>query len=377
MDILITHYILTFGSSSVTLVLAFLLLGIRIPKNEALKKLRVARNYLSLSYFILAGFGFVCYFMHIEAEKDAVLMASTLFAASYQAFLFTATLLTFIRPVYVKKRFIVKHLLLITAVGISLLLTSLFAEDTVYPYVLYSSIALYLFQLFYYVRMFRREYGQSLKQLEAYYDEDENYRLRWVKFCFYSALGVGVLALLSLFCGNFLYCIFIVVYTAFYSCMVFRFYNYMTDAGFLIPALSVEPNPVQDGVSEKAELAEEDLKHLSEKERQLKDALEKWVENKEYCRGDVAVDDIVRTLGTNRNFFRYYFRNHMPVDFRTWRNELRVAEAKRIIKEHPEISLDEVCKMTGFNYHSNFHRQFQKITGETPFDYKNNLNNLS
>jgi hypothetical protein len=59
-NIAITHYLLTFGSSCVTLVLGFLLLGIRIPKQKAagLKKLRKARVYLSIAYFILAASGF-------------------------------------------------------------------------------------------------------------------------------------------------------------------------------------------------------------------------------------------------------------------------------------------------------------------------------
>lgn len=361
-DIAITHYLLTFGSSFVTLALGFLLLGIRIPKREELKKLRTARIYLSGAYFILAASNFFSYFIHVEAEKDAVLMASTLFIASYQAFLFTTTCITFIRPAYVNKPYIVKHLLLITTAGIPLVLVSLFAEDTVFPYLFYACIALYVLQMFWYVHLFRREYGQSLKQLEAYYDEDENYRLRWVRICFYSAFGIGILALVSLFAGNILYCIFIVAYTVYYSYMVYRFYNYMTDAGFLIPALSAKSASAGDVVAEEdAELTEDEIKRLSEKEYQLKAALERWVENKEYCRGDVSVEDIALSLGTNRNFFRYYFQDYMPADFRTWRIALRVAEAKRVIEEYPEISLNEVCRMVGFNYLSNFHRQFQKI----------------
>lgn len=377
-DITITHYLLTFGSSCVTFVLAFLLLGIRITKQNELKNLRTARTYLSGAYFILACSGFFSYFMHVEAENDAALMASTLFIASYQAFLFTITCITFIRPAYVTYLFIVKHLLLITTIGIPLVLTALFAEKSVFPYLFYTCIALYALQMLYYATLFRRGYGESMKQLEAYYDEDENYRLRWVKICFYSALCIGVWALVSLFSGHLLYCIFIVAYTAYYSYMVYRFYNYMTDAGFLIPAMSAKPVPAGEVVAEgDVMLTDDEKRHLSEKECQLKAALERWVEEKEYCRGDVSVDEIVVALGTNRNFLRYYFRDRMATDFRAWRNELRVAESKRIMAERPDISLGEVCRIVGFNYLSNLHRQFEKITNETPADFKNNLRRRS
>ncbi len=426
MENLITHYILTFGSSSVILISGFLLLGIRIPDIEKFKKLYTAKKYLSLSYFILAVFGFISYFMQVEAEKDPVLMASTLYIASYQALLFTTASLVFIQAPSLKKLLIVPQLCIITAVGIPLVLCSLFSPDAFFLCFFYISLALYLFQMFYYSRLFRREYSKCLKQLEAYYDEEENDRLRWVKLCFYTALGIGVLAVFSIFCNTVLYDIFVVIYTVYYVYMVCRFYNYITDMGFLIPALSAvrvetavfevnEPgsNRVEeerehlkeeernnlteeekDNLAEKKEhlteeekdnlteeekdnLTEEEKDNLAEKEQQLKSALDRWIEEKRYCQGDVSLDDIACMLGTTRHFLRHYFRNHMPADFRTWRTELRVAEAKRIIQENPAISLEDVCQTTGFNHRANFHRQFQKTTGETPTEYKNRNHHLS
>ncbi|MDR2909910.1 MAG: hypothetical protein LBV47_00880 [Bacteroidales bacterium] len=234
-DIAITHYLLTFGSACVTLVLGFLLLGIRIPKSEVgLGKLRKARVYLSGAYFVLAASGFFSYLMGVEAERDEILMAFTLFIASYQALLFTITCITFIRPAWVRKPVIIKHLLAITLTGGVLVLFSLLSGTNAFPYALYTCVALYIFQLLCYVCLFRREYARSLRQVEAYYDEDESYRLRWVKVCFYSALGIGIWALASIFSGNVLYCLFIVAYTAYYAHMVHRFSTYTVDTKFLI-----------------------------------------------------------------------------------------------------------------------------------------------
>jgi AraC-like DNA-binding protein len=370
MDKLITHYVLTFGSSSIILVLGFLLLGIRIPETENFKKLHTARKYLSFSYFILAVFGFISYFMHIEAENNPVLTASTLFVASYQALLFTTTSLVFIQTLSLKKFLVLPSLCIITIVGIPLLLSSIYSPNSLFSFILYPALALYLFQLLYYIRLFRREYGKCLKQLEIYYDEEENDRMRWVKFCFYSALGVGILALFSLFSSTFLYDVFVVIYTAYYTYMVYRFYNYIADMGFLMPAISSAGTPFVEEKESGLNLTEEEKENLTEKEQQLKSALDKWVEEKRYCRGDNGVDDIALMLGTTRPFLRYYFRCRMSADFRAWRTELRVAEAKRMINGNPGISLEEVCKMTGFNHRANFHRQFQKITGQTPAEYK-------
>jgi AraC-like DNA-binding protein len=360
---------LTFGSACVTLVLGFILLGIRIPKQEAgLSKLRKARVYLSGAYIVLAASGFLSYLMGIEAERDEILMAFTLFIASYQALLFTMTCITFIRPAWVRRAIIIKYLLAITLTGGVLVVSSLVTNAAVFPYVLYTCVALYVLQLLRYVYLFRREYARSLEQVEAYYDEEESYRLRWVKVCFYSALGIGIWALASLFCGNVLYCLFIVAYTAYYAVMVHWFSTYTVDTKFLITALAAKPVPA-------GEITEDEQTNLSEKERRLKVALNRWVAGREYCKPDVSMNDVALSLGTNHNFLRYYFKTHMPAcDFRAWRIKLRVAEAKRLIDERPDISLDEVCRLAGFNHPSNLHRQFENSIGMTPTAYKNSLN---
>ena len=369
MDVITTRYILIFGAASVTLVLGLLLLGIRIPEDKSQKRLSVARKYLAISFLILAGISYASYFMQSAAENWNILSTTTLWVASYQAFLFTLTTRTFIQPVAGKKRLVHKEAILITIIGISLVTTSILSSERLFPYVFYPAIGCYLFQLIHYTRLFRGEYKKSLKQLEAYYDEDENDRLLWVKFCFYSALGVGTLALLSLFLNNYFYCVFIILYTAYYTYMVGRFYNYTGDMRFLIPALvdaesrtAIELQPIEEG-----------KKIFLENEQKLKAALEQWVEEKNYCRGDIGVDNIVKTLDTDNNFFRYYFREVMQIDFRTWRARLRIAEAQRLMANNPDITLDQLAKITGFNHRANFHRQFQKIAGETPSDYKKRL----
>jgi len=55
MDAITLHYILIFGSASITLVLGLLLLSIRFPEYERLKKLSVVRKYLAIAFLILAG----------------------------------------------------------------------------------------------------------------------------------------------------------------------------------------------------------------------------------------------------------------------------------------------------------------------------------
>jgi AraC-type DNA-binding domain-containing proteins len=343
-----------------------------MPEDENPGQLSAARNYLALSFLILAGISFVSYFMKSEAENQQLLSALTLWIGSYQALLFTLTSITFIQPVTGRRGFAVKQIMLITVVGVPLLMTSLLSPEKVFPHLFYPAIGFYLFQLVYYTRSFRNAYNKSLAQMEAYYDDEEYGRLQWVKFCFYSALGIGVLVLFTFVFNNYFYCAFIVIYTVYYAYVISRFYNYITDMKFLIPAL-VEKRGKIDSDPPEVKLTEEEEKSFLKNKQALSVALEQWVEEKNYCEGDVSVEDIVRVLGTDTHFFRYYFREVMQIDFRTWRIKLRIAEAKKIMESNPSITLEQLAKITGFNHRANFYRQFQKITGESPSDYKKRL----
>jgi AraC-like DNA-binding protein len=58
------------------------------------------------------------------------------------------------------------------------------------------------------------------------------------------------------------------------------------------------------------------------------------------------------------------------MDFKTWRTELRIEEAKRLLLKDRNISTNLVGEMAGFSDRSNFHRQFVKIVGCSPRQYR-------
>lgn len=373
---LVTHYILAFASSSVIATAGGLLLGIHMPKREEWKNLRVARIYLSISYFILAAFGFLSFFMQAEAEDPQLLDTCTLFIASYQALLFTMTLLSFIQPLYVRFRLVLGQFTIITVVGAALFFTLLPQFNSLYLPFFYAATVGYIFQLIYYIQLFRKKYKLCLKQLEVYYDEDKENRLQWVQLCFYTASGIGVLALISLFSNKQFYSGFVLIYTIYYAYIVSRFYNYRVEAEFVLPAV------IQKAAEEKTEeipntLTNDNTSPETTPEGQaLQAALAVWVAKKQYCKRDVSVDETAKLLGVDRNFLRYYFKNYMQTEFRTWRIELRIREAQRLIKENPNLSLSQVCEAAGFNDSGNFHRLFSKITGTTPTNYKRSCTSL-
>lgn len=366
---LVTHDMLVFTSACVIAALGGLLPGIHFPSGKEWKNLRVARDYLATSCLILAALSVLNFLMQGTGKNSSAQDILVLLIASCQALLFTMTLLTFIQPLYVRKKRVIPQAAAITAVGTVLFLT-LFLWKTAFPVVFYAAMAGYLFQLVYYTTLFRRKYALCLRQMEEYYDEDEDHRLQWVRTGFYTSLSIGVMALCSLlFLKEWVYDIFIVIYTAFYVYMVSRFLNYRNnEVKFVLPAVTRET-----GTAEKEKCHGQETRNpriMTEREQKFKIALEEWIKEKKFSEKDIGVEEIARSLGTDSSFLRYYFRTYMKNDFRTWRSELRIREAQRVLDQNPHVALSRVCETVGFNDKGNFHRQFQKITGTTPANYR-------
>ena len=118
--------------------------------------------------------------------------------------------------------------------------------------------------------------------------------------------------------------------------------------------------------------AEKDTEQLyNENEyKKLEKSLEKWVEKKLYTEYDKSRDDVAKELKTTREFLHLYFTTRVGMDFKTWRTSLRVDEAKRLLLEKENVSINIVGEMAGFSDRSNFHRQFVKIVGCSPRQWR-------
>ena len=63
------------------------------------------------------------------------------------------------------------------------------------------------------------------------------------------------------------------------------------------------------------------------------------------------------------------------IDFKTWRTQLRVEDAKKMLIENRALSTNIIAEMCGFSDRSNFHRQFVKIVGCSPKEWRDSNGN--
>ena len=370
-DIQDVYYFLSLVSSVIILTLGILLGGVRLPAEEPWAKMRIARRYLSISYLILGSANLIEYFQRGVIDDRMMLLMVTAFVSSLQALLFTATLIVFIQPAFVNRRWVCGQL---AGIGISaaVVFTANHYLDALSWWLYAFTLLLYLAQQAYYVYLFQKKYTACLQQMEEYYDEEQQYRLRWVKLSFYSALVVGLLAITSSVVGIVLYIVFIVSYTIYYAYMVLQYYNYRLWARAVVPAVNQDIAKESHAASVVYidEAAVDHHETQADQDSEFKQRLESWVERKGFLEKDLSVEEIAEMLGTSREFLRYYFRTYIQSDFRTWRSELRIREAERLMQEHPEYTLSQIGELVGFNHRANFFSQFQKVTGISPSEFK-------
>ncbi len=356
----------SFAIGIVLTILGFMLLGIRIRVEERTVNLRLSRGFLSLAYFMLALPAFIEFFF--EGERNVMFVEIfTPPVATIQSMFFAYTLLTFLQPTYMTRRQILWHATIVFGAVILYFVAALNVSH--YHYVIYVGVAEYLCLLLFYTRLLRKKYALSLRQLEDYYDDDEQGRLRWVKNGFYVALPLGVIASVSAYFPIWMHLSFMFVCIIFYAWFVVRFFNYAAKVDFYLSATTREPELDNLEQLPPGKSAEND----PVKEAQLRDSLEQWVLDGGYTRGDISTEEVAELLGTDLTFFRGYFRDHMPSDFRTWRIELRIRKAQELIADYPEVSLNQIAQQVGFATRSNFYLYFKKITGQSPTDYRNQI----
>lgn len=361
------YIFLSFVSGVAVTTLGIVLCLVRIESNEDSLKIRIARLILAASYFMLS----VPDWLNMSGANDAGdKTAATIVSASIQSLLFTFTLITMIQP-----RFITRKRLLVNVASVSLGSAGYLVADSLAgsPYITCLAVAAVILQLAYYTLMFRLCYNRYVEQVTDYYDDDRRQHLIWARNSFYAALTVGISAMLSLLLPAQAYNVFMCLYIAFYVWFASRFINYVTKLNYYLPAVSV-PSAEEADVSlltpsDDDEPAEVDPDNNEFKERLAK-VLDEYVAAKDYLDSEHDRNWLIAQSGTDLRFFRWYFQNIMLTEFRVWRANLRIEEAKRLIETTPGVSMNVLATKLGFGTSQNFYHHFKKVVGMTPTEYQ-------
>ncbi len=368
-------------------ILAVLLMLIKIPHTDYSSKLTNSKMAIIVSFLICSFLMFYAMSQYGKLEIwdwEMYMMLSIYIVVHFSTCIISYSMIALLKPERQKSdRLFVPGLFVSALVAFMLLESYKSMNMTYFGLVCIVALLAFLIQSIIYIVYFDRAYKHSLKDLENYYDEDESHKIKWVRFCYIISMLTNLFILVYLCLYLFLdYKMEVAsIYTVWYLLyMLYLTSNFISFIG--------SHKLVLDAFAHKALSGEELIQLINEKKkkkpadpaqmptineseiRKLERALEVWVQEKRYCEYDRSREEIARELNTSKEILHHYFITRKGVDFKTWRTQLRIEEAKRLLLVNKDASTNIISEAAGFSDRSNFHRQFVKIVGCSPKQWR-------
>ncbi|MBQ8483391.1 MAG: AraC family transcriptional regulator [Bacteroidales bacterium] len=366
-------------------VLAALLMLIKIPQSEYSVKLTNSKMAIVMSFLICS---FMMFYSMSQFGKEDIwdwemfMMLSIYIVVHFSTSIISYSMIALLKTEKHKRNNLFVPGLFVSAVVAFMLLESYKSQNMNYFWFMcIVALTAFLIQSITYIVYFDKAYKHSVKELENYYDEDESHKLKWVKFCYVITMLTNLFILVYLCLYWFLdykmevaslYTIWYLLYMLYLSS---NFISFLGSHKLVLDAvahkvLDGSAFPIRTGGKKKKDKQHEPRLSIDREFDRLDKSVEEWVERKLFCEYDKTRDQVAAELNTTKEVLNLYFSSRVGVDFRTWRTNLRIEEAKKLLLENEDASLNIIAEASGFSDKSNFHRQFVKIVGCSPRQWR-------
>lgn len=90
----------------------------------------------------------------------------------------------------------------------------------------------------------------------------------------------------------------------------------------------------------------------------------------------VSIEQMCTSLGYNRAYLSRIFKKETGISPVTYLLKLRIDQAKRLLRERPELSVEQVAASVGLTDPLYFSRQFKRFCGQSPSSYRRDIAGL-
>ncbi len=371
-------------------ILAVLLMLIRIPQTDYSEKLTNSKTAIIGSFLICS---FLMFYAMSQYDKPYVwdwemfMMLSIYIVVHFSTCIISYSMLALLASGKNRwGRYFVPGLFFSALISFMLLESYQSGNMVYFGIICLIALTALLVQSITYIIYFARAYKNSLCELENYYDEDESHKIKWVRFCYVISMLTNLFILVYIFLYWFLdyemevASIYTLWYLLYMLYLTSNFISFIGSHKLVLDAFAHKTLSGEDliqKINENKKKRNTDpssisgVKTVNENEyRKLERALETWVQQKRYCEYDKSRAEVARELNTTKEILHNYFIIVKGIDFKTWRVQLRIEEAKRLLLENKDASTNIIAEVSGFSDRSNFHRQFVKAVGCSPKQWR-------
>ena len=369
-----------FITAVVAVTLALLLFFIKVPSSPYARRLGHTKNAIA-ACFALAGILFIFTQARIDHEWNDFYPAMMMFVVTaFSSVILSFSLLNLMDPNPSGGDRYWLNLMIVAIWSVGLVYYYDYPVKWVRIAVYTSSIVLFVAQCISHIIAFNNSYKRALRNLEIYYDEDEEHKIKWIRFCYIIMMLTQMFVLVYLLLPRTLMKIYVLFYALFILYFSANFISFLGSHKLLLDAFAykalsgegrttVRKRKTHGRGKNNSALERSDLIYTDKDLKALDVAIAQWVEAGKYRESDKTRDEIAAELKTSKELLQTYFSDKGQ-DFRTWRTNLRINDAKAMLLANKSISINAIGERCGFSDRSNFHRQFQKIVGCSPKQWR-------
>ncbi|MFD0673992.1 AraC family transcriptional regulator [Cohnella sp. GCM10027633] len=87
----------------------------------------------------------------------------------------------------------------------------------------------------------------------------------------------------------------------------------------------------------------------------------------------ITIEAMAETLGYNRAYLSRLFKRHAGLSPVTFLTKLRVDNGRRLLRERPELTVEQIASSVGIQDALYFSKQFRRWYGQSPTEYRSNV----
>lgn len=352
------------------LFFGFYFLLAHTPEKAIFENYIRSRRIMGVALLLLAANYSVHFFFGIRAHNvhAAIWMNLSTYFLCYS--LFSSALITLLDRFYITGRRIRAHCVLwVVFSGLSGVVLLSFPDGIVQETTL---LALATWLVGYGLVLSRRiikAYRRAVRVFDDTRADDIGAYIRWLSIFTYWAIIFGVgCGLLTFLPDKYVY-IWILSSIPFYVYLFHCYQNYLLFYEQVESAMVAEM-PAEEEEAPREAPEQPQRQDTPSYHAEIAERIKGWMEADGYVQPGLTIAELADKLQTNRTYLSKYINATYGTSFRDWITGLRIHYAKRLLTEHPQLTVADISERSGFMSPSHFIWLFKEKTGRTPVRWR-------
>ena len=220
-----------------------------------------------------------------------------------------------------------------------------------------------------------KAYRTLSQAVEEYYDSERRDLFNWMGLSMKAMTLLAFLVPLIIFMDGKPLVLFSLAYFLCISYSAISFYSYGISENMMYVE-EAESKNVNDilNANENCDIDGDNdsnnITKLDQQRQRVEEALKQWTDSGAYREHNLTIAVVARQMGLPQKQLQEWLRQSEYKKLAGLVTTLRIEEAKRVLKEHPDWSVESVADHCGFNDRKYFHQVFLQYTGTTPAKFQ-------